>query len=114
MLGSIVTTADYQPSSTPVGDGCGTCRKCLDGCPTEAIVAPGVIDARRCLSWVLQKPGTIPLAFREQIHDRIYGCDDCQDVCPISVRLGPRILRTETAPITALSIIQFLAGDLSK
>ena len=90
VLGSIVTTADYQPSSTPVGDGCGTCRKCLDGCPTEAIVAPGVIDARRCLSWVLQKPGTIPLAFREQIHDRIYGCDDCQDVCPISVRLGPR------------------------
>jgi epoxyqueuosine reductase len=90
VLGSIVTTADYPPSSRPVEDGCGTCRKCLDGCPTGAIVAPGVIDARRCLSWVLQKPGTIPLSFREQIHDRIYGCDDCQDVCPISVRLGPR------------------------
>jgi len=90
VLGSIVTTAEYQVSSAPADDGCGTCCKCLDGCPTAAIIAPGVVDARRCLSWVLQKPGTIPLAFREAIHDRIYGCDDCQDVCPISVRLGPR------------------------
>ncbi|MFT7327313.1 MAG: epoxyqueuosine reductase, partial [Ilumatobacter sp.] len=50
----------------------------------------GVIDGNRCLSWVMQKPGSVPLEFREVIGDRIYGCDDCQDVCPISVRLGPR------------------------
>jgi epoxyqueuosine reductase len=90
VLGSIVTTAPYEPAEEPVADGCGTCRRCLDGCPTGAIVAPGVIDGGRCLSWVLQKPGAIPPEYREVIHDRIYGCDDCQDVCPISVRLGPR------------------------
>lgn len=90
VLGSIITTADYSPSVSSVGDGCGSCRKCLDDCPTQAIVAPGVIDAGRCLSWVLQKSGSIPNEFRQVLHDRIYGCDDCQDVCPISVRLGPR------------------------
>jgi len=90
VLGSIVTTAEYPPAETPVADGCGSCRRCIDDCPTGAIVAPGVIDAGRCLSWVLQKPGTIPEHFRVAIHDRIYGCDDCQTACPISVRLGPR------------------------
>ncbi len=59
VLGSIVTTATYEPATEPVADGCGTCRRCIDDCPTGAIVAPGVIDARRCLSWILQKPGTI-------------------------------------------------------
>ena len=49
-----------------------------------------MIDANRCLSWVLQKPGAIPLDYREAIGERIYGCDDCQDACPISVRLGQR------------------------
>ena len=90
VLGCIVTTATYEPTTAPVADGCGTCRRCIDDCPTGAIIAPGVIDANRCLSWVLQKPGAIPLDYREAIGDRIYGCDDCQDACPISVRLGPR------------------------
>ena len=90
VLGCIVTTAEYEPAPTPVPDGCGTCHRCIDDCPTGAIVAPGVIDANRCLSWVLQKPGSIPLVYRTAIGDRIYGCDDCQTACPISVRLGPR------------------------
>ena len=90
VLGCIVTTAIYEPAAEPVADGCGTCRRCIDDCPTGAIVAPGVIDANRCLSWVLQKPGSIPDEYRTAISDRIYGCDDCQDACPISVRLGPR------------------------
>ena len=58
-----------------------------------------MIDAGRCLSWILQKPGTVALEWREAIGDRIYGCDDCQDVCPISVRLG----RRETIAIDDLS-----------
>ena len=66
----------------PVPDGCGTCRRCHDGCPTGAIVAPGVVDARRCLSWLLQQPGTFPPEHRVALGDRIYGCDDCQEVCP--------------------------------
>ena len=90
VLGCIVTTAVYEPAAEPVADGCGTCRRCIDDCPTGAIIAPGVIDANRCLSWVLQKPGSIPAEYRTAIGDRIYGCDDCQDACPISVRLGPR------------------------
>ena len=90
VLGCIVTTAVYEPAAEPVADGCGTCRRCIDDCPTGAIIAPGVVDANRCLSWVLQKPGSIPAEYRTVIGDRIYGCDDCQDACPISVRLGPR------------------------
>jgi epoxyqueuosine reductase len=112
VLGSIITTADYTPAPSAVADGCGTCRRCLDGCPTGAIVAPGVIDAGRCLSWVLQKPGTIPLQYREVLHDRIYGCDDCQDVCPISVRLGPRnTLPLEEDARPWVDAIELLSAD---
>ncbi len=81
VLGSIVTDAPLPPAD-PVADGCGPCRRCLDGCPTGAIVAPGVIDARRCLAWLVQAPGSFPVEFREALGDRIYGCDDCQEVCP--------------------------------
>ena len=81
VLGSVITTADLEPS-TPVPDQCGPCRRCLDGCPTGAIVAPGVVDARRCLAWLVQADGDFPLEFREALGDRIYGCDDCQEVCP--------------------------------
>ena len=90
VLGSIITTVDYEPTPGPAADGCGTCTRCIDDCPTGAIIAPGVIDANRCISWILQKPGSIPGHFREAIGARIYGCDDCQDACPISVRLGRR------------------------
>ncbi len=89
VLGCVVTTAEL-PAGQPVPDGCGTCRRCLDACPTGAIVAPGVIDANRCLAWVLQRPGSIPEPLRTAIGDRIYGCDDCQEACPPTVRLGRR------------------------
>ncbi len=81
VLGSVITTAALDPS-TPVPEQCGPCRRCLDGCPTGAIVAPGVVDARRCLAWLVQADGDFPLEFREALGDRIYGCDDCQEVCP--------------------------------
>ncbi|WP_419851424.1 tRNA epoxyqueuosine(34) reductase QueG [Candidatus Poriferisocius sp.] len=81
VLGSVITTAALEQSN-PVPDQCGPCRRCLDGCPTGAIVAPGVVDARRCLAWLVQADGDFPLEFREALGDRIYGCDDCQEVCP--------------------------------
>ncbi len=90
VLGSIITTAPYEPTPGPAADGCGSCTRCIDECPTGAIIAPGVIDANRCISWILQRPGSIPDHYRSAIGDRIYGCDDCQDACPISVRLGRR------------------------
>ncbi len=91
VLGCVVTTADYlEHSAEPVSDGCGPCRRCLDGCPTSAIIAPGVVDANRCLAWLLQRAGTFPVEYRAALGDRIYGCDDCQEVCPPTLRLGAR------------------------
>ncbi len=92
VLGSVITTATY-PAATPVGDGCGACTRCIERCPTAAIVAPGVIDANRCLAWVLQRPEPIPVELREAVGDRIYGCDDCQEACPPTVRFGGRYRR---------------------
>lgn len=82
VLGSVVTDAALEPAPEPVQDGCGSCRRCLDGCPTGAIVAPGVVDAGRCLSWHLQMEGDFPREFRVALGDRLYGCDECQEVCP--------------------------------
>lgn len=82
VLGAVVTTAPLPTAAGPVPDGCGPCRRCLDGCPTDAIVAPGVVDARRCLAWLVQAPGIFPFEHRIALGDRIYGCDDCQEVCP--------------------------------
>ena len=82
VLGAVVTDAPLPPADAPQPDGCGTCRRCLDGCPTGAIVAPGVVDANRCLAWLLQKPGVFARQHRVALGGRIYGCDDCQEVCP--------------------------------
>ncbi len=82
VLGSLITDATLPTSPAPIADGCGTCVRCIDGCPTAAIVQPGVVDARRCLAWLIQRPGPFPMEFREALGDRIYGCDDCQEVCP--------------------------------
>ncbi len=82
-----------RPARRPterVPDGCGPCHRCVDACPTGAIVAPGVIDARRCLAWLVQATGEFPVEHREALGDRIYGCDDCQDVCPVNRRSAAR------------------------
>lgn len=91
VLGSVVTDAELVPSGGPVADGCGSCSRCLQGCPTQAIVAPGVVDARRCLAWHLQMEGPFPHEYREALGDRIYGCDECQEVCPPARRDEARV-----------------------
>ena len=71
------------PPTPPVSAHCGQCSACLDACPTQAIVAPYRLDARRCLSYLsIEHDGPIPLEFRRAMGNRIYGCDDCQLVCP--------------------------------
>ena len=81
-LGEIVTDLPL-PEDRPVSAHCGSCSACITACPTAAILAPYQLDARRCISYLtIELKGTIPLEFRQSIGNRIYGCDDCQLVCP--------------------------------
>ncbi len=81
-LGEIYTDLPL-PTDTAVKNHCGRCSACIDICPTRAIVEPYLVDARRCISYLtIEHPGAIPLELRPQLGNRIYGCDDCQLVCP--------------------------------
>lgn len=81
-LGAIFTTAELPPDAAEA-DHCGSCRRCLDVCPTAAFPAPYQLDARRCLAYLsIEHKGHIPLQFRRPMANRVFGCDDCLAVCP--------------------------------
>jgi epoxyqueuosine reductase len=117
VLGSVVTDAPLTEGTSPpepVPDGCGSCQRCLSACPTGALVGAGQLDGRRCLAWLLQARGVFPPEFRVALGDRMYGCDDCQTVCPIN-RMATRRQRpdaVETAAQVSVDILKLLAlGD---
>ena len=92
-LGAIVTDAELEPAEELVPPGCGSCTLCLDACPTDALIEPGVLDATRCLSTTTQARGPVPDDHAAALEDRVYGCDICQDVCPWNA--GPAGRRAE-------------------
>lgn len=81
LIGSVITDAPLN-TTEPMKRDCGTCSSCLPACPTGALIAPGVLDASKCLAHWAQVPGVIPAEFRLPMADRVYGCDDCLDACP--------------------------------
>ena len=82
LIGEILLDIDLDPDRA-TADHCGTCTRCIEACPTEAIVEPYVVDSRRCISYhTIELKGAIPLEYRAAMGDRVFGCDDCQDVCP--------------------------------
>jgi len=118
-LGEVFTTLDLAPDE-PEGDYCGSCRACLDVCPTNAFPAPYRLDATRCISYLtIEHRGQIPVELRAAIGNRIYGCDDCLAVCPWNkfaetarnewLQARPELERPDLAELARLSDADFRA-----
>jgi len=122
LLGEVLVNRELEPapaSPAPApappaaADHCGTCTRCLDFCPTGAIVAPREVDARRCISYLtIEHRGAIPMELRAQLGDWIFGCDLCQDVCPWN-RFAPetREPRLEARSLEGFTLARFLELD---
>ena len=111
VLGSVVTDAPLAPDA-PLADGCGSCQRCLPACPTGALTAPGVLDARRCLAWLVQAPGVFPFEHRVALGDRLYGCDDCQEACPPNRRSARRAVPgPEAGSQVLVDVLELLTLD---
>ncbi len=110
-LGSIFTTADLAPDASEP-DHCGSCRACLDSCPTDAFPAPYQIDARRCISYLtIEHKGHIPVELRAKIGNRIYGCDICLAACPWNkFAKTAREIKLQARPNLLAPPLTFLAG----
>ncbi|MFC4652486.1 tRNA epoxyqueuosine(34) reductase QueG [Lactococcus nasutitermitis] len=115
-LGELVTNLDIEPDS-PVDYDCGDCGRCIDFCPTNALLGDGRLNAKRCLSFQTQTKGMMPEEFREKIKTVIYGCDICQIVCPYNkginshfhpeMEADPELTNPELIPLLELTNKQF-------
>jgi epoxyqueuosine reductase len=116
LLAEILLSAPL-PVDEPSKKGCGTCTRCLPSCPTGAIVAPGVIDARRCISYLtIEHRGPVPVELRPLMGTWVFGCDLCQEACPINHRLAPAPREAEAGrrtvgPVAAPDLVELLELD---
>jgi len=101
-IGELLVDLELKPDQPENKDHCGTCTRCIDACPAGAIVAPRVIDARRCISYLtIENRGEIPSRFSGKLKNRFFGCDICQDVCPWNRKATPHNIE-EFAPSAEL------------
>ncbi|MED3726737.1 tRNA epoxyqueuosine(34) reductase QueG [Priestia filamentosa] len=115
-LGEMITTLPFEPDQ-PVEDGCGTCNKCIDVCPTGALVQGGQLNSNRCIAFLTQTKGFLPDEFRTKIGNRLYGCDTCQTVCPenkgkdfhlhAELEPDPEIAKPKLKPLLQMSNREF-------
>lgn len=115
-LGELLTTISIPPDQ-PIEEQCGSCTKCIDACPTGALVQGGQINAKKCLSYITQTKDFVPEPFREKLGNRLYGCDTCQVVCPKNkgkdfhlheeMEPDPEIVKPKLTPLLSISNRQF-------
>jgi epoxyqueuosine reductase len=112
VLGTLVTDVELEPTP-PLELDCGSCRLCVDACPTGALDDPGTLDSTRCLSYWTQAPRAIPEPYREELGATVYGCDICQDVCPwnhpVERRRRDAALPEDATPV--VSLVDWLERD---
>ncbi|APH06182.1 tRNA epoxyqueuosine(34) reductase QueG [Bacillus weihaiensis] len=115
-LGEMITNVPFPPDQ-PMEDQCGTCRKCLDVCPTGALVQPGQLDSSKCIAFLTQTKGFLADEYRTKIGNRIYGCDTCQTVCPVNkgkdfhfheeMEPDPELAKPKLKPLLTMSNREF-------